>query len=65
MMAPMTTFSADENDYVSQEELDYYKNVQMVLERLLPHVPMFQKMVKVSMVKWALIMMVQLKVFPN
>lgn len=25
MMAPMTTFSADENDYVSQEELDYYK----------------------------------------
>ena len=24
MMAPMTTFSADENDYVSQEELDYY-----------------------------------------
>ncbi|MEH7122661.1 NADH-dependent flavin oxidoreductase [Bacillus sp. JJ1773] len=25
MMAPMTTFSADENDYVSQEELNYYK----------------------------------------
>ena len=25
MMAPMTTFSADENDYVSQAELDYYK----------------------------------------
>src|SRR6478672_8799610 len=25
MMAPMTTFSADENDYVSKEELDYYK----------------------------------------
>lgn len=25
MMAPMTTFSADENDYVSQEELAYYK----------------------------------------
>lgn len=25
MMAPMTTFSADENDYVSQEELDYYR----------------------------------------
>lgn len=25
MMAPMTTFSADENDYVSQEELEYYK----------------------------------------
>ena len=25
MMAPMTTFSANENDYVSQEELDYYK----------------------------------------
>ncbi|OLO25265.1 hypothetical protein BTR23_25100 [Alkalihalophilus pseudofirmus] len=25
MMAPMTTFSADDNDYVSQEELDYYK----------------------------------------
>lgn len=25
MMAPMTTFSADEYDYVSQEELDYYK----------------------------------------
>jgi len=25
MMAPMTTYSADENDYVSQEELDYYK----------------------------------------
>ncbi|WP_428910618.1 NADH-dependent flavin oxidoreductase [Niallia sp. Krafla_26] len=25
MMAPMTTFSSDENDYVSQEELDYYK----------------------------------------
>lgn len=24
MMAPMTTFSADENDYVSQEELNYY-----------------------------------------
>lgn len=24
MMTPMTTFSADENDYVSQEELDYY-----------------------------------------
>ena len=24
-MAPMTTFSADSNDYVSQEELDYYK----------------------------------------
>ena len=24
MMAPMTTFSADENDYVSQEELAYY-----------------------------------------
>lgn len=25
MMAPMTTFSSDENDYVSEEELDYYK----------------------------------------
>ncbi|WHY86704.1 NADH-dependent flavin oxidoreductase [Neobacillus novalis] len=25
MMAPMTTFSADENDYVSQEELNYYR----------------------------------------
>jgi 2,4-dienoyl-CoA reductase-like NADH-dependent reductase (Old Yellow Enzyme family) len=25
MMAPMTTFSADPHDYVSQEELDYYK----------------------------------------
>lgn len=25
MMAPMTTFSADEQDYVSQEELDYYR----------------------------------------
>lgn len=25
MMAPMTTFSADENDYVSEEELAYYK----------------------------------------
>lgn len=25
MMAPMTTFSSDKNDYVSQEELDYYK----------------------------------------
>ncbi|WP_343206506.1 NADH-dependent flavin oxidoreductase [Bacillus sp. B15-48] len=25
IMAPMTTFSADENDYVSQEELDYYR----------------------------------------
>lgn len=25
MMAPMTTFSADSNDYVSQEELDYYQ----------------------------------------
>lgn len=25
MMAPMTTFSADENDYVSHEELNYYK----------------------------------------
>ncbi|MFF2449410.1 NADH-dependent flavin oxidoreductase [Neobacillus sp. NPDC058068] len=25
MMAPMTTFSADENDYVSREELNYYK----------------------------------------
>lgn len=25
MMAPMTTFSADNRDYVSQEELDYYK----------------------------------------
>ncbi|WP_298828952.1 NADH-dependent flavin oxidoreductase [uncultured Planococcus sp.] len=25
MMAPMTTFSADVDDYVSQEELDYYK----------------------------------------
>lgn len=25
IMAPMTTFSADEHDYVSQEELDYYK----------------------------------------
>lgn len=25
MMAPMTTFSADENDYVSQEELSYYR----------------------------------------
>lgn len=24
IMAPMTTFSADDNDYVSQEELDYY-----------------------------------------
>ncbi|RDW20182.1 NADH-dependent flavin oxidoreductase [Oceanobacillus arenosus] len=24
MMAPMTTFSADDNDYVSQEELQYY-----------------------------------------
>lgn len=25
MMAPMTTFSADENDYVSEDELTYYK----------------------------------------
>ncbi|RDW19815.1 NADH-dependent flavin oxidoreductase [Oceanobacillus chungangensis] len=25
MMAPMTTFSADGNDYVSQEELEYYQ----------------------------------------
>ena len=25
MMAPMTTFSADVNDYVSEEELDYYR----------------------------------------
>lgn len=25
MMAPMTTFSADENDFVSDEELNYYK----------------------------------------
>lgn len=25
MMAPMTTFSAQAQDYVSQEELDYYK----------------------------------------
>ena len=25
MMAPMTTFSADDHDYVSQEELDYYR----------------------------------------
>lgn len=25
MMAPMTTFSADDNDYVSDEELAYYK----------------------------------------
>ena len=25
MMAPMTTFSADHHDYVSQEELNYYK----------------------------------------
>lgn len=25
MMAPMTTFSADENDYVSEDELNYYK----------------------------------------
>ena len=25
MIAPMTTFSADENDYVSQEELNYYR----------------------------------------
>ncbi|TVX92420.1 NADH-dependent flavin oxidoreductase [Paenibacillus agilis] len=25
MMAPMTTFSADQHDYVSEEELDYYR----------------------------------------
>ncbi|WP_369126424.1 hypothetical protein [Salmonella enterica] len=25
MMAPKTTYSADENDYLSQEELDCYK----------------------------------------
>ena len=64
-MAPMTTFSADENDYVSQEELNYFVNVPMVSERSLRHVPMFQKMVKDSMVKWGLIMMAQLKVFPS
>lgn len=28
-MAPMTTFSADSNDYVSQEDLIIIKNAQM------------------------------------
>ena len=61
MMAPMTTFSADEKIMFHKKNLIIIKNVQMELVQLLRHVHMFRKMEKALMVKWALTMMVQLK----
>lgn len=61
IMAPMTTFSADDNDYVSDEELAYYRSRSNEIGMIVTACAYVSNLEKDFMDKWRLTMMKQLK----